>query len=1287
MKHRHTVLFALLAAALSPAAFAQADAQAGKAPIAAGNAKFLGSAYAKAQAKDFTIYWNKVTPENAGKWGEVEKRRDRMDWRGLDEAYRIAKDNHLPFQMHVMVWGNQQPEWIEKLPVAEQREEIEEWFAAVAQRYPELDYVEVVNEPLNDPPNKDDKGGGNYIEALGGSGATGWDWIVESYRLARKHFPNSKLLINDYNITNKSDATKRYREIIDILRRENLVDGIGVQGARIRHDAGRRDVGAQGQPRPARRNRPADLRHRTGHRRPHRRAAAEGLPAHLPGVLGTSGGEGRDAVGLPPRPVAPEGEGVSRAQGRQRTPRPEVAARVRERRGGVQSMTHTHAVAALCALLSFALPAAATEDCAQPAAVCDDAVNGALALVDHGRVARVLFDDGDFPGVLRAVRDLEGDLAKVAGGAQPGKVAIIAGTLGASPRIDRIVAQKNLDTRGVAGTWEGYLLQVVERPEPGIDRALIVAGADRRGTIFGLYELSRRLGVSPWNWWADVPVQTRKTRYIAPGRHVDAPQVRYRGIFLNDEDPALGGWIKATYGGPNHRFYERVFELVLRLKGNYLWPAMWGRAFADDDPRNPELADEYGIVIGTSHHEPMMRAHVEWERHGKGPWDYTKNANTLRAFWRDGIVRMGDRESVVTLGMRGDGDEPMTQGTAIDLLQAIVGDQRNILGEVTGKPLAQTPQVWALYKEVQDYFDAGMQVPDDVTLLFSDDNWGNIRRLPQPGQTRGGGYGVYYHFDYVGGPRNYKWINTVQIERTWEQMQRARAHGADRLWVVNVGDLKPMEFPISLFLDLAWNPEAITPQRLHDYPADWAAQQFGPQHAREIGELLTRYTQYNARRKPELLSPDTFSLVNFHEAQRVLADWQSLSERAQRIGEQLPQAYRDAYFQLVEYPVLASANLTAMYVAVGRNHLYAVQGRHAAANAQAVLAKQLFDRDAELARIYERDIAGGKWIHMMSQPRIGYTGWQQPEGNVMPQLMKPRVPTKASLGVTMEGATQAWPGASERARLPELDPVAASSRELVVFNRGTAPLRYTATTSQPWLHVQPQAGDVGDERALRVDIDWNALPAGTHDATITLRGSDGTQVAVAVPAWKPAADAGIRGFVESDGHIAIDAAHHARAVAPAGQEWRTIPNLGRTLSGVTVAPATAPARLPDADAPRLEYPIHLRDAGEVEVRVVMSPALDVQHRGGMRYAIAIGDEPPQVVTVKADPTPDHADFAAWTRAVSDSVQVASSRHRVRAGNQTLTLWSIDPGLVFQRVELVRGTPRASYLGPPESPKL
>ncbi|HET7064698.1 MAG TPA: glycosyl hydrolase 115 family protein, partial [Rudaea sp.] len=602
-------------------------------------------------------------------------------------------------------------------------------------------------------------------------------------------------------------------------------------------------------------------------------------------------------------------------------------------------------------------------DYTQPAAVCDHAVHGALALIDNGKPATILADAADFPGVLRAARDLQGDLSAVAGSnatlstdaKSAAATAIIVGTLGRSARVDRIVREQHIDVGDVAGRWEAYLLEVVEHPEPGVARALLIAGADKRGTIFGIYELSRRLGVSPWTWWADVPIAKRAALQIAPGRFVDAPVVRYRGIFINDEDPSLGGWVKATYGGPNHEFYARVCELILRLKGNLLWPAMWGRAFADDDAQSPVLADEYGVVIGTSHHEPMMRAHVEWQRYGKGPWNYEQNRDALRAFWRHGIERMDGHESIVTLGMRGDGDEPMTQGTAIDLLERIVADQRGMLAEITGRPAERTPQVWALYKEVQDYFDAGMRVPDDVTLLFSDDNWGNLRRLPDifegphdpilespdraesgtcpdssttsqaltrstraraihgsrelclrqssHGEKRDGGYGIYYHFDYVGGPRSYKWINTNQIERVWEQMQMAKAYGADRLWIVNVGDIKPMEFPISFFLDQAWNPEAMSLGDLQAYPSKWAAEQFGPEHAAEIGAILTRYTQYNSRRKPELLAPDTYSLTNFSEADRVLGEWNALVERTQRIGAALPAAYRDAWYELVAYPV------------------------------------------------------------------------------------------------------------------------------------------------------------------------------------------------------------------------------------------------------------------------------------------------------------------------------------------------------------------------------------------------
>ncbi len=435
-------------------------------------------------------------------------------------------------------------------------------------------------------------------------------------------------------------------------------------------------------------------------------------------------------------------------------------------------------LARLCTAVALliAAPAAAEDPCEGAAAVCGEARPDALALIAGGRPLPVVIDGSLDAGSVRAAGDLRSDLAKVAGqapGTVPKEAAIIVGTIGKSPIIDRLIRERKLDASGVRGEWEAYLHQVVERPAPGMGRALVIAGADKRGTIFGVYHLSERIGVSPWHYWADVPAARQDTLHVMPGRLVEKPAVKYRGIFINDEEPALGPWARQTFGGFNQKFYGKVFELILRMRGNYLWPAMWGKTLFEEDSGNAALADAYGVVIGTSHHEPMMRAHVEWEKHRKGPWDYRRNPERLRDFWRKGVERMGEKESLVTIGMRGDGDEPMTEGTAIDLLETIVRDQRKIIADVTKRPAAETPQIWALYKEVQDYYDKGMTVPEDVTLLFADDNWGNIRRLPKPGDKRPGGYGVYYHFDYVGGPRNYKWVNTTQIERVWEQMHLA----------------------------------------------------------------------------------------------------------------------------------------------------------------------------------------------------------------------------------------------------------------------------------------------------------------------------------------------------------------------------------------------------------------------------------------------------------------------------------------------------------------------------------
>jgi len=560
---------------------------------------------------------------------------------------------------------------------------------------------------------------------------------------------------------------------------------------------------------------------------------------------------------------------------------------------------------------------------------------------------------------------------------------IIIGTTGKSELLHQLSASGKIGLKEITGKWEAYKLQTITGiPGQPAAKALVIAGSDRRGVSYGVLELSRQMGVSPWYWWADVPVQKKPAIYINTSVIInDAPKVKYRGIFINDEAPCLSTWSKEKFGGFNHVFYEHVFELILRLKGNYLWPAMWGNAFYDDDSLNRKSADDYGIVIGTSHHEPLMRAHDEWRRYGKGKWNYDSNEVRLKEFWKSGMQRAWN-EKIVSVGMRGDGDEPMSRETATALLERIVKDQREIIAEVTGKPAGETPQLWALYKEVQDYYDKGMRVPDDITLLLCDDNWGNIRKLPQHGEKpREGGYGLYYHFDYVGGPRNYKWINTNPLPRIREQLHLAWSYNVKQIWIVNVGDIKPMEFPISFFLDYAWNPEKIGPADVKKYTEQWAAAQFGKKQAPVIGELLSGYAKFNSRRKPEMLSDNTYSF-NYGEWPRVVREYTALAEKAEKIGKQLPTEYQDAYFQLVLHPVKASANLYQLYYNVALNK-QAYANKWLSANHYADKVKELYTNDSLITLAYHQ-LNNGKRNHMMSQTHIGYTSWQQPIRQKMP---------------------------------------------------------------------------------------------------------------------------------------------------------------------------------------------------------------------------------------------------------------------------------------------------------------
>lgn len=620
--------------------------------------------------------------------------------------------------------------------------------------------------------------------------------------------------------------------------------------------------------------------------------------------------------------------------------------------------------------------------------------------------AAIYVDKDDFTVVKKSADLLARDIERVTGRKVPVVYTPVRGKLIVVGSVERSAPIKDLVKNGQLPPpegWEAYRVKALKDQ-------LVIAGSDRRGTAFGVFEVSRQIGVSPWYWWADVPVKEKKHLYLNPALDIsDAPKVKYRGIFINDEAPALSGWSREKFGGFNSAFYAHVFELMLRLKANYLWPAMWGSAFYDDDPANIRVADDYAMVIGTSHHEPMNRAHDEWRRYGKGVWNYDRNKDSLRTFWREGFKRAWN-EKITTIGMRGDGDEPMTRETATELLERIVHDQRALIEEISGKPASETPQLWALYKEVQEYYDKGMRVPDDVTLLLCDDNWGNIRKLPAPDAApRKGGYGIYYHYDYVGGPRNHKWLNTTQIIRVWEQMNLAYRHGIKDIWIVNVGDIKPMEFPISFWCDFAWNPDGIGPDDVRKYTKAWAAAQFGNEQAGEIADILTRYTKYNSRRKPELLDAGTYSLDNYDEFARVRKEYNDLLKEAEAVRAKLPAKYHDAWFQLALHPVKAMANLYDLYYYVARNKK-AFDRNELIANAYADSVKAAFRNDSLITVAYHT-LNNGKWNHLMSQTHIGYTSWQQPDRNLMPGV---KYIQKAGSPQTEEKS----PGSPRRAQVP-----------------------------------------------------------------------------------------------------------------------------------------------------------------------------------------------------------------------------------------------------------------------------
>ena len=936
-----------------------------------------------------------------------------------------------------------------------------------------------------------------------------------------------------------------------------------------------------------------------------------------------------------------------------------------------------------------------------------------------GKPAPLCVSSLDYPGVLRVAGMFRNDIGSVTG-THPAVVRdsiprsreiVLIGTLGKCPLVDGLVREKKLDTRGIAGEWETSLVQTVDRPFPGVDRALVIAGSDRRGTMFGMLGISGRIGVSPWYWWADVPVRHHRDLFVAPGRHTDGPpSVKYRGIFLNDEWPDLTNWMTAKYGTVpegkdppvppgvamyGHGFYERVFELLLRLKGNYLWPAMWNNAFNEDDPHNPVLADEYGIVMGTSHQEPMLRAQKEWDRRylgTLGTWNYATHADALESFWREGIRRNRNYESIITVGLRGANDTPMAPGgpeTNRALLERIVGVQRNILAEEMKSDVTPVPQAWCLYKEVLEFYNAGMRVPDDVTLLWPDDNWGNVRRLPTAEERkRSGGAGIYYHFDYHGGPRSYQWINANPIPKIWDQMSLAKQYGADRIWIVNVGHLKGYEFPIEYFMSLAWNAKRWTGDNLALFTRRWAEREFGKRSAPAIADIMARYSTYNGRRKPELLSPSTYSTSGYNEAAGVVADFNRVAARADSIYRRLPPAGRDAFYQLVLFPARASALVNELYFYAGKNALYARQGR-SATNETAARVRSLFTADTALMGEFNRTLAGGKWDHFMDQPHLGYTGWQDPPANSLRAipLREINVPAPAALGVAVDGSDSSWPGPGGDPRLPPFDRFNRQSRTIEVFNRGRSPFEFEARADSPWISVSAHRGEVDAERRLRVAIDWKKVPRGNLRGIVRITGAGrGVDVRVSVADPGNIDTSAFYGFLESEGVVSMEAGHFTENRTFGLSRWTAIDGYGHTLSGMRgSSPADVPSAVPGKTSACLEYRMYLSGPDTVDVDGIFGPTLNFLPGRGLRYAVSFDDQVPQIVTLVPEAYAAGDRNEDWARTVEDNARHSHTAHPIAApGYHTLKVWVVDPGVVLEKIVVDCGGLTPSYLGPPES---
>ena len=963
-------------------------------------------------------------------------------------------------------------------------------------------------------------------------------------------------------------------------------------------------------------------------------------------------------------------------------------------------------------------------------------------LVDT-KVASFIMEEKAFGGVKRIAEKVVQDIDRVASIRAAIKkeieaedeYVVVVGTWGKSDLLNELSVNKGFDGSVLEAKREVYSIQLIEQPFPNVKSALVIAGSDKRGTIYGLFQLSELIGVTPYSYWGDVtPKEYKKITFkkdatqkeiekaealgeliISEGINYVSkePSVKYRGFFINDEWPCFGNWTFSHFNGFTAQMYDKVFEFLLRLKGNYLWPAMWTSSFALDGPglANAELADLYGVVIGNSHHEPCLRASEEWDIY-KGhdtpygtEWNYATNKDGLINYWADGLKRSGKYESIITIGMRGERDSSMlgpdaSLGENINLLKDIITEQRKLIKEYVPSDYSKIPQLLALYKEVEGYFYGDENTPglkdweelEGVTFMLCEDNFGNMRTLPtELNRNRVGGWGMYYHFDYHGAPISYEWVNSTPLSKVWEQMTMAYEYGVKELWIVNVGDLKFNEVPLGYFMALAYDFEqwgTSHPNTIDRYMIEWTKKQFGKFVSDEIVEKLCfvfkEYTTLNGLRRPEALNETIYHAAHYNEAERMLQRVEYLEEQAELLLEELPQACKDAYYSMIYFPVVASANLLKMHLSAGINHLYAEQGR-LLANKWAERVDTCIQKDRGKTKEFA-EFLEGKWSGMERAHHIGFTNWNDQDYRY-PTKCLVEAANEPRLVVAKKGDVKTYTS-SYFVSMLEVNEFLSVDCEAVVLeliNGGIGSYEWTIENTCDWISLSADRGTVIQEEQLKIRVLRDKLPDGLAKDIMTIKAGN-EKVLVQVEARKINTQGIPSGtFLERDGIITIEAEHYTEKRDSSLGKYVKLESFGRTLSGMKAFPVTSIFK--EEEGPSLTYSIWVEEAGKYVLEVQTAPSNPVRKDGSLCFVVKVNEESKRVInTIPEGYRGGDPDESQWSQGVLENIHKTYIEINLNVGLNNITLQAIDAPLVLERLLVYKkeNKPKASYLGPLES---